>query len=253
MKWIEDRLEHLCASVSATNRVTTLEAAVDADGRIRALAWDQVEDVGAHLRAPEPATLYRMHGNLTGAYDIRHVTVRNRVVLTNKTPTGLNRGFGGPQVYYALERLMQRIAVELKLDPLDVIRRNLVPASAFPYRTATGALLDSGDYSHALDEAPCRRRLADLLARRDAARAEGRIYGIGFTAVVEPSVSNMGYITTAADARGAAAGRAEERRAGDRDDRARSARRRHGACRLDAARARAIAPCCRRSSPTRLG
>ena len=95
--------------------------------------------VGAHIRAPEPATLYRMHGNLTGAYDIRNVAVRNRVVLTNKTPTGLKRGFGGPQVYYALERLMQRIAVELGLDPLDVIRRNLIPAGAFPYRTASGA------------------------------------------------------------------------------------------------------------------
>ena len=95
-----------------------MAAAVEADGRIRALDWDQVEDVGAHLRAPEPATLYRMHGNLTGAYDIRQVAVRNRVVLTNKTPSGLNRGFGGPQVYYALERLIQRIAIELKLDPL---------------------------------------------------------------------------------------------------------------------------------------
>ena len=54
------------------------------------------------------------------------------VVVTNKAPTGLVRGFGGPQVYYPLERLMQRIAVELQLDPLDVIRRNLIPASAFP-------------------------------------------------------------------------------------------------------------------------
>ena len=147
MKWIEDRLEHLCASVSATNRVTQLEAAVDADGRVTRAPYDQIDDVGAHIRAPEPATLYRMHGNLTGAYDIRHVSVRNRVVLTNKTPAGLNRGFGGPQMYYALERLMQSIAVELKLDPIDVIRRNLVPAKAFPYRTASGALLDSGDYS----------------------------------------------------------------------------------------------------------
>ena len=127
VKWIEDRLEHLAASVSATNRVTRLEAAVEADGRVTALSYDQIEDVGAHIRAPEPATLYRMQGNLTGAYAIRNVAVRNRVVLTNKTPTGLNRGFGGPQVYYALERLMQRIAIELKLDPLDVIRRNLVP------------------------------------------------------------------------------------------------------------------------------
>jgi 2-furoyl-CoA dehydrogenase large subunit len=197
VKWIEDRLEHLCASVSATNRVTTLEAAVDRDGRIMALDFDQLEDCGAHLRAPEPATLYRMHGNLTGAYDIRHVKIRNRVVLTNKTPTGLNRGFGGPQAYYPLERLVQRIAIELKLDPLDVIRRNLVPTSAMPYRTATGALLDSGDFAAALEGAVRDGGLADLMARRDAARAEGKHYGIGFAAVVEPSVSNMGYITAA--------------------------------------------------------
>jgi 2-furoyl-CoA dehydrogenase large subunit len=197
VKWIEDRLEHLCASVSATNRVTTLEAAVDGDGRIAALAFDQLEDCGAHLRAPEPATLYRMHGNLTGAYDIRHVRVHNRVVLTNKTPTGLNRGFGGPQLYYPLERLMQRIAIALKLDPLEVIRRNLIPAKAMPYRTATGALLDSGDFGATLEAAVSDGGLDALRARRDAARAQGRYYGIGFAAVVEPSVSNMGYITAA--------------------------------------------------------
>ena len=164
VKWIEDRLEHLAASVCATNRVTILEAAVEKDGRVTALRYDQVEDVGAHIRAPEPATLYRMQGNLTGAYAIRNVAVRNRVVLTNKTPTGLNRGFGGPQVYYALERLMQRIAVTLKLDPLDVIRRNLVPSGSFPYRTASGGLLDSGDY-------PARRR--DRGARRRLGRTAG--------------------------------------------------------------------------------
>ena len=196
VKWIEDRLEHLTASVSATNRLITLEAAVAADGRVTALAWDQVEDVGAHIRAPEPATLYRMHGNLTGAYDIPNVSVRNRVVMTNKTPTGLNRGFGGPQVYYALERLMQRVAVELDLDPLDVIRRNLIPSGVFPFRTATGGLLDSGDYPVCVEQAVDEGGLAELRARQKAARAEGRLYGIGLTAVVEPSVSNMGYITT---------------------------------------------------------
>jgi 2-furoyl-CoA dehydrogenase large subunit len=196
VKWIEDRLEHLCASVSATNRITRLEAAVGLDGRIAALAFDQLEDVGAHLRAPEPATLYRMHGNLTGAYDIHHLAVRNRVVLTNKTPTGLNRGFGGPQVYYPLERLMQRIAVELELDPLEVIRRNLVASGAFPYRTASGGVLDSGDYAGTVELALRDGRFADLKARRDQARADGRVYGIGMAAVVEPSVSNMGYLTT---------------------------------------------------------
>ncbi len=195
VKWIEDRLEHLSASVSATNRVTRLEAAVEADGRVTALQWEQIEDVGAYIRAPEPATLYRMQGNMTGAYAIPNVAIRNRVVMTNKTPTGLNRGFGGPQVYFALERLMQRIAVELKLDPLDVIRRNLVPSGSFPCRTATGGLLDSGDYAAALDKAVQDGGLDELKARRDRARAGGRLYGIGLAAVVEPSVSNMGYIT----------------------------------------------------------
>ena len=210
VKWIEDRLEHLAALVSATNRETRLEAAVGADGRISALRFDQIEDVGAHIRAPEPATLYRMHGNLTGAYDIRHVEVRNRVVLTNKTPTGLNRGFGGPQVYYAIERLMQRIAFELGLDPLDVIRRNLVPAAAFPYRTATGGQLDSGDYGRAVEVAVKDGGLADLIARRERARKDGRLYGIGLAAIVEPSVSNMGYITTLLTAE-------ERRRAGPKN------------------------------------
>lgn len=210
VKWIEDRLEHLTASVSATNRATTISAAVMSDGKILALDWDQVEDCGAHLRAPEPATLYRMHGNLTGAYDIGHVMVRNRVIVTNKTPTGLNRGFGGPQVYYALERLMHHIALQLNLDPLDVIRRNLVPAGAFPYRTATGALLDSGDYQEALLRGERDGKLAELKAKRDAARAEGRFYGIGYAAVVEPSVSNMGYITTVLTA-------AERRKAGPKN------------------------------------
>jgi 2-furoyl-CoA dehydrogenase large subunit len=206
VKWIEDRLEHLSGSSSATNRVVTLQAAVDGEGRVGALAWDQIEDVGAHLRAPEPATLYRMHGNLTGAYDIRHVSVRNRIVITNKTPTGLNRGFGGPQVYFALERLMQRIARRLGIDHLELIRRNLVPAAAFPYRTATGGLLDSGDYQLALQVAQQEGGITALKAKRARARGEGRLYGIGYAAVVEPSVSNMGYVSMAlaADERRAA-------------------------------------------------
>jgi len=197
VKWVEDRLEHLLAATSSTGRLTTIEAAVEGDGRIRALRYDQCDDVGGYLRAPEPATFYRMHGCLTGAYAVRHLAVRNRVVLTNKTPAGLVRGFGGPQVYFALERLMQRIAVELNLDPLDVYRRNFVSRDAFPYRAPAGALLDSGDYHAALDRTVGEGGLAELVARRDAARREGRLYGIGFAAIVEPSISNMGYITTA--------------------------------------------------------
>jgi 2-furoyl-CoA dehydrogenase large subunit len=194
VKWVESRHEHLVAATSATNRVTALSAAVDRDGVVTALAWDQLEDCGAYLRAPEPATLYRMHANMTGAYRVRHLSIRNRVVLTNKTPSGLVRGFGGPQVYFALERLMHRIATTLGLDPLEVIRRNLV--QAFPHRCPAGAILDSGDYRAAVDLAAERGGLAQLRHRRDRARSEGRLYGIGFAAVVEPAISNMGYITT---------------------------------------------------------
>jgi len=197
VKWVEDRLEHLTAATSATGRLCHAEAAVEADGRIVALSLDQFDDCGGYLRAPEPATFYRMHGCLTGAYAIEHLRVRNRVVLTNKTPTGLVRGFGGPQVYYALERLVQRVSVELGLDPLDVYRRNFIAADAFPYRAAAGALLDSGDYQAALALAVRDGGLAELRQRQEAARAEGRLYGIGFAAIVEPSISNMGYITTA--------------------------------------------------------
>jgi len=194
--WTEDRLEHLSAATSATNRVTSLQAAVDRNGVVLALDYDQVDDCGAYLRAPEPATLYRMHGNMTGAYAIRHLRIRNRVVLTNKTPSGLNRGFGGPQVYFALETLMRRVAETLGLEPLEVIRRNLVPPSAMPYRTAAGAELDSGDYARVLCDTCEEGELEVLRARREAARSAGRLYGIGYAAIVEPSVSNMGYITT---------------------------------------------------------
>jgi 2-furoyl-CoA dehydrogenase large subunit len=196
VKWVEDRIEHLVAASSGPNRITEIEAAVTNDGRILALKLDQLEDYGAFLRAPMPGPLYRMHGAITGAYDIANVDVKNRVVLTNKMPASLIRGFGGPQLYLAIERLMQRIAVELKLDPLDVIRRNLIPAEKFPYRAAAGALYDSGDYLAAVEKTVGEGRLDDLKRRRDAARAEGRIYGIGFAAVVEPAMSNMGYLST---------------------------------------------------------
>jgi 2-furoyl-CoA dehydrogenase large subunit len=196
IKWVEDRIEHLVAASSGPNRVTRIEAAVTNEGRILALRFDQLEDYGAFLRAPMPGPLYRMHGAVTGAYDVANVDVKNRVVLTNKMPASLIRGFGGPQLYLALERLMQRIAVELKLDPLELIKRNLIPAAKFPYRTAAGALYDSGDYLRAIEIATGQGRLDDLNGRRAAARAEGRLYGIGFAAIVEPAMSNMGYLST---------------------------------------------------------
>jgi 2-furoyl-CoA dehydrogenase large subunit len=196
VKWVEDRLEHLVASGSGPHRITNIEAAVANDGEILALNCDHLEEYGALLRAPMPGPLYRMHGVTTGCYGIRHLAIHNRIVLTNKVPVSLVRGFGGPQIYFALERLVQRIAVELKMEPLDVLRRNLIPADAFPYRTAAGALLDSGDFQKAIERAIDEGGLDELKRRRDEARQAGRLFGIGFACASEPGVSNMGYLST---------------------------------------------------------
>ncbi len=212
VRWIEDRLEHFAAAGSATHRITDVEAGFAADGELLALRYDAIEDVGAYLRAPEPATLYRMHGSLSGAYGVRNVAVRNRVVHTNRSPTGLNRGFGGPQLYLALERIMARGAKRLGLDPAAVARRNLVGPEAFPYRTPTGGLYDSGDYAACLNDA-LEAAGYEAQRRRQAGRRAGgtdghdRRLGIGIACVVEPSISNMGYISLAETAEERSRGR----------------------------------------------
>ena len=197
VRWIEDRIEHLAGSSGATARSTDVQAAFSAQGELLALRYDVVEDVGAYVRAPEPAALYRMHGSLSGAYRAQHIAVRNRVVMTNRCPTGLNRGFGGPQLYLALERTMAIAAGRLGLDPAELARRNLIRPNEFPYRTPSGSLYDSGDYEACLDDALRLAGYGDRVAERVQARDEGRLFGIGLACVVEPSVSNMGYVSLA--------------------------------------------------------
>lgn len=196
VKYVEDRLEHLTAAIAAPNRVIKGKAAVMNDGKVIGFKFEQFDDYGAFLRPPMPGPLYRQHGIMTGAYDVPNMDITNHVVMTNKTPSGMVRGFGGPQIYYGIERLMNRVAVELGMDPLDVMRRNFIPAGSFPYRAAAGALIDSGDYQKALEILERDGRLSDLRKRRDEMRKQGRLYGIGYAAVVEPAQSNMGYLST---------------------------------------------------------
>jgi 2-furoyl-CoA dehydrogenase large subunit len=197
VRWIEDRIEHLSGSSASTARTTSVRAGFTSEGELLAISYDVLEDVGAYLRAPEPATLYRMHGSLSGAYRVRNVASRNRVVLTNRCPTGLNRGFGGPQLYLALEGTMNLAAVRLGLDPAELRRRNLIGADDFPYRTPSGGLYDSGDYEACLDEVLALSSYDERREEQVAARMEGRVLGIGVACVVEPSISNMGYVTLA--------------------------------------------------------
>jgi 2-furoyl-CoA dehydrogenase large subunit len=197
VRWIEDRLEHLQAGSSSTDRLTWAKAAVRRDGTILAIALDQVDNCGAYVRAPEPACLYRMHGSVTGAYRIPAVKIDNRIVVTNKLPTGLNRGYGGQEQYFTLERLVVRVAQRLGLPILEVIRRNLLRADEFPYHAPPGSIYDAGDYHRALDRALAMADYDALVARRDAERAAGKFAGIGIGCIVEPSGSNMGYVSIA--------------------------------------------------------
>jgi len=198
VRWSEDRIEHLLASSSGAGRTMRLQAAVTAAGEVRALRADLVDDVGAYLRPPEPSTLYRCYGNLTGPYRIGAVAIRARAVVTNTMPSGLNRGFGGQQLYFGLERLMDAVAAATGLDVLTVRRRNLV--TAFPHETPTGGVYDSGDYHAALDLAEKIADLGELRARQDDARARGQYYGIGVGLVTDPSGTNIGYVGLATPA-----------------------------------------------------
>ncbi|MEQ3553309.1 xanthine dehydrogenase family protein molybdopterin-binding subunit [Pseudonocardia nematodicida] len=192
VRWTEDRVEHLMASSTGADRAMTFSAAVDAEGLVTAMRTDLVDNVGAYLRPPEPSTLYRCYGNITGPYTIDAVEIRARAVVTNSMPTGLNRGFGGQQLYFGLERLMDAVADATGLDVVEVRRRNLV--TAFPHETATGGVYDSGDYTAALDLAVKNADLSELEKRRDEARARGGFYGIGTALVVDPSGTNIGYV-----------------------------------------------------------
>ena len=185
VKWVETRSENLMATTHGRAQITTLEAAVDKDGKVQALKMHILADVGAYPVAPGIAELTgRMS---TGVYDIPAVEIEATCVYTNTTPVAAYRGAGRPEAAYYIERMMDIIADELGLDPAEVRRRNFIPPHAFPYRTATGELYDSGEYDKALTKAL-------ELAGYDSLREEQRrlrdqnsniLIGIGISCYVE--------------------------------------------------------------------
>ena len=200
VRWTEDRVEHLLASSAGSDRAMRFEAAISDDGIVQALRADLIDNVGAYLRPPEPSTLYRCFGNITGAYRIDAVQIRARAVVTNKMPTGLNRGFGGQQLYFGLERLMDSVAAACGLDPVEARRRNFVRHEDFPYATPTGGMYDSGDYHRALDLLCKNADYPALRAAQLRARERGEYLGIGVATIVDPSGTNIGYVGLATPA-----------------------------------------------------
>jgi carbon-monoxide dehydrogenase large subunit len=129
-------------------------------------------------------------------------------IFTNKPPTGPYRGAGRPEAVYFMERAVDLLARELDMDPADLRRRNFIPVDAFPYRTVTGLTYDSGDYRKALDTLLEAVDYEELKRKRDAARAEGQLVGIGLSCYVESTGGMPGgweYASVRVDRTGAVA------------------------------------------------
>ncbi|MBI4628597.1 MAG: xanthine dehydrogenase family protein molybdopterin-binding subunit [Candidatus Rokubacteria bacterium] len=199
VKWIEDRREHLLASSTGTDRIAYRELAAKKDGTILGMRFRWLDNVGGYIRSPEPGCSFRPTGNFVGPYRFQHLEVDASTVMTNKCLTGPNRGYACGHLYFETEGMVDRLAATLGLDPAEVRRRNLIPASAMPYRSPTGGLYDSGDYPTAFEKALDLAKYAGLRREQAKARAAGRYFGIGLALAVDPSVSNMGYVATALD------------------------------------------------------
>ncbi len=185
LKWIEDRSEAFLATVHGRDLIGYVDLAARRDGTVLGLKLRIVADIGAYnmlLTAGIPTNSMTM---ASATYAIPAVRVTLTEVFTNKTPTDAYRGAGRPEATYFVERAMDMLARELAMDAAELRRKNFIPSDRFPYRTQMGAVYDSGDYEKTLDRALEAAGWARLEAERDAARADGRVVGLGLSMYVE--------------------------------------------------------------------
>ena len=146
VKWVETRSENFLAAYQGRGMDADAELCLGRDGVIRGLRLRLLADAGAYHLGHTSVVSLTATSLATGAYRIPAAEVSVIGVATNKVPTGPYRGAGRPEAAYFIERLVDLAAARLKLDPVEIRRRNLVAASEFPYRTALGTEYDSGDY-----------------------------------------------------------------------------------------------------------
>jgi aerobic carbon-monoxide dehydrogenase large subunit len=185
IRWMSTRTEDLLTTIQARAAVSEAEGAVTADGELIGLRAKAVFDLGAHLLGLSLVPPMSASTHIFGPYRIQNAELLSIGVYTNTAPTGPYRGSGRPVGVYLIERLMDEAARATRLDPVEIRRRNFIPADAFPHRTPFGVAYDSGNYARALDRVV---ELADYRALRRAqaeARARGEIMGIGVAAYVE--------------------------------------------------------------------
>jgi aerobic carbon-monoxide dehydrogenase large subunit len=185
VKWIEGRRENAAATIHGRDQIANYEIAIQHDGTVLAIRSRLIADVGSYCQLLTPAIPTGTGNMLCGCYKLKAAGMEITGVHTNKMSTDAYRGAGRPEAAYAIERIMDLVASELDLDPVQVRLRNMPEPTEFPFQTATGLQYDSGNYQAAFDKA---RRLADwpnLLKERDEARKAGRLFGIGLSTYVE--------------------------------------------------------------------
>jgi carbon-monoxide dehydrogenase large subunit len=197
VKWIEDRKDALTASFLSREQHYDARAAFDTDGRILALDADVVCDMGAYSCYPFTAGIEPLMASaeMPSVYRVPAYRVRGRAVTTNKAPTAPYRGVSRPQYVMVMERLFERAARELDLDPVEIRRRNVI--TEFPYTGINNITYDPGSYLESLNLCELVLKEEGWYERRAAAQAEGRHLGIGYSCFSE----RTGYGTGAFAAR----------------------------------------------------
>jgi carbon-monoxide dehydrogenase large subunit len=188
VKWIESRRENYVATTHGRDHVTYLKVGARRDGTITALKADTLANLGGILSTIAPGIPTTLYGRmLSGAYRIPNIHCRVRGVYTNTGMVDAYRGAGRPEATYVVERAVDLVARELGLDPVDVRRRNFIPADAFPYDPGilNGLAYDTGEYAKTLNRALEMVDYDGLRLEQEAGRAEGRYLGIGFSSYVE--------------------------------------------------------------------
>jgi len=189
VKWIEDRSEHMMAGGHSCDQAFDVEAAVRFDGEVLGLKIRDTDDVGGSVSTLTIHFTNKLN-NLFNTYRVRHLRLEGRSVVTNKCPVVPNRGIGKPGMCFIWERMMDAVARELALDPVEVRRRNLVRGNEFPYTTPNGNIHGSGDYQALLDRAVAKIGVAEVRARQREMRREGRLLGLGVVIGLEPGGRN---------------------------------------------------------------
>ena len=189
VKWVEDRSEHMMAGGHACAQEFEAEAAVKNDGTVLGLRFKEYDDVGGSISTLTIHFTNKLN-NLSNTYRTPSIAMEGFAVVTNKCPVIPNRGIGKPGMCYIWERMMDRVAQELKLSSIEVRRKNLIQPDEMPYRTISGNVYDSGDYPKLLTTLLEQIDYEKIREEQKREREKGRLIGIGIVIGVEPGGRN---------------------------------------------------------------